>query len=353
MQEFLQIKRKEEKRPKRPENEKHLKQWEDGEPSKGSRAGESLKRWGIRLRIPLWILLGIVLLLFAVSRFLWISSGGEKAAYTAPSSPRQDVSQILEGALPESGLESETPSLSPEQYRLLSQQTGLSSIALDDLLQEGQPGIQKILQCQENRYQKVKISRNKIGIVTWEEQLCNSDGSRAQGFFFPDLKKGDILVSRNDYTLGWRHGHAGIVVDPSAGVTLESVYMGKPSCFQFVRKWEGYPSVTLLRVKDADRITKDGHRLGDLVADYAKEHMLGVPYSLFAGFPFKSFQPFKPVKTTQCAHLVWACWKHFGYDLVPDDGWAITPKQIRDSKSLNLIQAFGTSDFNNFQSPQS
>lgn len=301
--------------------------------------------WRSSIRIPLWILLGTALFLFAVSQFLWISSGGEKAAYTPPSHPRQDVTQILENALSESGSQQGAPALSSEQYRLLGQQTGLSSIAIDDLLQEGQSGIEEILQCQDNRYQKITVSCNKIGIVTWEEQLCNPDGSRACGFFFPDLKKGDILVSMNDYSLGWRHGHAGIVVDPSAGITLESVYMGEPSCFQSIKKWEGYPHVTLLRAKDADRITKDGHRLGDLVADYAEEHMAGVPYSLFAGFPFKSAKPTKPVKTTQCAHLVWACWEHFGYDLVPGNGWAVTPKQIRDSKSLNLIQAFGTSDF--------
>lgn len=313
---------------------------------KSKRQGEQNRSGGRRIGkwIPLWVLLGIVLLLFAVSRFLWISSGGEKAAYTAPLHPRQDVTQILESALSESGSQRGAPALSSEQYRLLGQQTGLSSIAIDDLLQEGQSGIEEILQCQDNRYQKVTVSCNKIGIVTWEEQLCNPDGSRAREFFFPDLKKGDILVSMNDYTLGWRHGHAGIVVDPSAGITLESVYMGEPSCFQSIKKWEGYPHVTLLRAKDADRITAKG-RLGDLVADYAEEHMAGVPYSLLAGFPFKFGKSSKPVKTTQCAHLVWACWEHFGYNLVPGNGWAVTPKQIRGSKSLNLIQAFGTSDF--------
>ena len=50
-----------------------------------------------------------------------------------------------------------------------------------------------------------------------------------------------------------------------------------------------------------------------------------------------------PVEGTQCAHLVWLAYRHFGYDLDSDGGYIVTPYDIYSSEFLELVQIYGIS----------
>ena len=69
------------------------------------------------------------------------------------------------------------------------------------------------------------------------------------------------------------------------------------------------------------------------IAEYALEEFVDVPYSLFA-FTDSS-------ASTQCAHLVWAVYRHFGYDLDSDGGAVVTPGDIFRSDLLEAVQVYG------------
>ncbi len=270
----------------------------------------------------------------------------EAEAYVAPDAPEIDLAPMLETA------EDRSEGFSQTEYRVLLDQTGLSKRAVDELMNQGDKGIARILDCQARRYAPMDVECRKSGTFTWGERLnlsqsANEAKTPESGWavFLPDLKDGDILISRNAHTLGWRHGHAALVIDAKRGRTLECVYWGEPSCVRKVSKWENYPSFGLFRLKDAERkINPEGLRdqasvrLGDAVADYAKAHMEGVNYGLLAGIPTKA--P-KELKKSQCAHLVWYSFQQFGYDLDSDGGWLVTPKDLANSDQLELVQIFG------------
>lgn len=260
----------------------------------------------------------------------------EDGAYVRPATSKIELGPLLNAGSDGSGC------LSEEDYRVLLDQTGLSKLAIDELLEQGADGIGKILGCQSRRYSPMEIECRKTGVVTWGERL---NLTQQVNSFLPDLKDGDILVSKNSHTIGWRHGHAALVVDAEKGRTLECVYWGEPSCVQKVSKWKKYPSFALYRLKDAEKQvmairSESGEkvRLGDAVANYAKEHLEGVDYGLLAGAPVKA--P-KEIKKSQCAHLVWYSFKQFGYDLDSDGSWLVTPKDLANSDQLELVQVFG------------
>ena len=76
------------------------------------------------------------------------------------------------------------------------------------------------------------------------------------------------------------------------------------------------------------------------IADYAKETLVGVDYSIFCGIFTKKYEEGKPTKS-QCAHLVWYAFKHFGIDIDSNGGAIVLPKDIANSDELELVQNFG------------
>ena len=77
------------------------------------------------------------------------------------------------------------------------------------------------------------------------------------------------------------------------------------------------------------------------IADYAKDNLVGLEYSLFAGF----FGAQEEVLTqTQCAHLVWYAYNQFGIDIDSTGGETVTPKDILKSDKLEIVQIYGNID---------
>lgn len=225
-------------------------------------------------------------------------------------------------------------------YALLYQQTGLSAPALDALAAQGRR--EELLELQKEYFSEVRISCKPNTIISREEYLVDEDGNPVKGMSIPCVEDGDILITGCSHVLGFRNGHAAIVVDAQKRMVLEAQVLGSPSVIVSLDKWERYPSFLVLRLKDADEEERAR------IAAFAKELLTGVPYHLTAGIreklpgtDIKSCDAEEPPSGTQCAHLVWYAYAHFGYDLDSNGGLFVTPDDIAGSEKLTVIQSYG------------
>ncbi len=162
-----------------------------------------------------------------------------------------------------------------------------------------------------------------MAVVLREERLA---GGRLHDL--PPLEDGDILVTPCAHTFGWRHGHAGIVVNAAEGLTVEAVSIGTRSAVSSVRHWRTYPTFTVLRLKDADPVTRRAAGL------YAQNHLVDLPYRLTSGLREK-----EPAEAAccHCAYLVWYAYRQFGYDLDGDGGHLVTVADLASSPYLEAV----------------
>ncbi len=213
-------------------------------------------------------------------------------------------------------------------YETLFFQTGLGPVTVEGLLKQGKWST--ILQTQENFFApREKHCDSLIGWFTKEDKLQMQ--SKPQ---FVDLQPGDILVTLSTHSIGWRHGHAALVLDEN--ITVESMMWGMDSACGRVENWLDYANWAVLRVKE---VTPD---LQQQVADYAESELCGVPYHLSAGFiGAKAPETDAPYFGVHCAYLVWYVWNHFGYDLDSDGGRLVTASDLLHSDLLEVVQLYG------------
>lgn len=236
-----------------------------------------------------------------------------------PETARISIEEILE-----------KKSLADGDYQVLSEQTGLSEEALRFLEENGRR--KEISELQEAYFGEVSIVCEPNSIVSREEYVVDKQGNPSKGTSIPYVEEGDILITCCSHVLGWRNGHAGIVVDAGRRLVLEAQVLGSPSVLTSLDRWEEYPSFLVLRLKGADRAEREA------IAEFALANLLGLPYRLTAGFFDRDGEL---PHGTQCAHLVWYAYQRFGYDLDSDGGFLVTPKDISDSEELIIIQKFG------------
>ena len=168
-----------------------------------------------------------------------------------------------------------------------------------------------------------------FGWFTREDRLASGKGPE-----FVDLQPGDILLTLSTHSLGWRHGHAALVIDEDT--TLECALLGTDSCYGDTVYWRGLSQYCVLRVKDVTP------QLQQDVVTYACEELCGVPYHLTAGFiGSKAPEPDSAYFGLQCSYLVWYAWNHFGYDLDGDGGRLVTSTDILQSDLLEVVQVWG------------
>jgi len=225
-------------------------------------------------------------------------------------------------------------SLTDEDYHTIFLQTGLGRPAVDKLLSEHAGLAERIRvfeRYQENFFSSGSYECRLSAWIVHDERIRDKDGKLRKGFEIPDIRNGDIFITKATHSLGWRHGHAAIVTDAEKRETLEAILLGNPSVFQKVEKWQTYPSFIHLRLKDENADTEG-------IAEFAKANLLDIPYGLLTGIPEK--EP-DTVKKTQCSHVVWYPYKRFGYDLDSDGTWLVTPKDIANSDLLEVIQVYG------------
>ncbi|MFA7550147.1 MAG: hypothetical protein WCZ68_05360, partial [Sedimentibacter sp.] len=167
------------------------------------------------------------------------------------------------------------------------------------------------------------------------ESIVDEEGKLMYGFDLAPYENGYVLISKGTHSLGWRHGHAGIVTDAENQETLEAVLLGKDSMLQDINKWRIFPSFMMLKLKDTS--LKDL----DEISEFAKNNLLDIPYGLTVGLTSKKNPDPNNIKTTQCAHIVWYPFMQFGYDIDSDGTWLVTPKDIANSELFEIVQIYG------------
>lgn len=228
--------------------------------------------------------------------------------------------------------------LSDADYRLLLCQTGLGRPAVDRLLAAGETGKATLLTIQEQFFAPAEVDcAPMLGWYTREDRLKTADGEVVYAPYLADLQPGDIILTLSTHSLGWRHGHAGLVVETDQGIqTLECVVLGSNSTIMGVGAWRRYSNYAVLRVKGLDADERKA------CADYALSHLLDIPYHLSAGFigP-KAPDPDSFYFGLHCSYLVWYAWNAMGYDLDSDGGRLATTYDLLHSDRLELVQIYG------------
>ncbi len=214
-------------------------------------------------------------------------------------------------------------------YETIFFQTGLGRPAVDKLLEKGD--FETILDMQKSFFNIREIECTPVlGWFTREERLV----PEARRYSFVDLQPGDVLVTLSTHTGGWSHGHAGLVIDEDT--TLECRVLGTDSGYGSISNWKDYSNVAVLRVKGASEEQRQA------VADYAKETLVGVPYSVLSGFigdkaPDEECWYFG----LHCSYLVWYAWQEMGYDLDSNGGRLVTSYDLLYSDKLEIVQIYG------------
>ena len=253
----------------------------------------------------------ILLMMIAFIYWNWINEAME-STHIMPKVERANIQPILMGR-----------TVNNEQLQILAEQTGVNEKIIGDILENGE--YQKIVELQEAYFASVLTESVKTTPLTICEYVINGDGKRAKGTRLVDIQTGDILVTKNSRFLGWRNGHAGLVVDAKEGLILEAVMLGTNTKLCDVKGWEVYPSFLVLRLKEEYRKYYSVQK----AVDYAMEYMVDIPYYLFADL--------LDDKGTYCAHLVWYAYQKIGIDLDSDGGFLVTPYDLQNSPYLEVV----------------
>ena len=220
------------------------------------------------------------------------------------------------------------PRCSEGDYRTLFLQTGLSRTAIDELRAATSDFKGEVLAYQELFFLDTKWSCSRISPITMEERIETP-------VRLAPLHDGDILITCCSHTFGWRNGHAALVTDADAGLTLEAGALGKPSREKSLEGWLTYPSFLVLRVRG---ITDEQAKA---VVRYAKDCLTGIPYDLTVGIVKPKFYPGEKVAGTYCSHLIWQAYMRSGIDLDANGGVLVTPADLAESPLLETVQLYG------------
>ena len=241
-----------------------------------------------------------------------------------PQEPRENLTALLE-----------QPTLSQKDYDRIYRQTGLSPAAVRELLDRGEPGRQQILETQKGLYETPEATCVSLigGRFTCEDLLLDEEGERVRSVPLAPLRPGDLLLSFSTHTLGWRHGHAGLVLGPDR--VLEAVQIGSDSYQTKADHWRSYSNFLVLRVKDTAR------KVGEEVAHFARRVLDKVPYSLLCGITTPKGAPVEETSGVHCAYLPWYAWQEAGVDLDANGGRIVTVADLARSPELEVVQVYG------------
>lgn len=176
----------------------------------------------------------------------------------------------------------------------------------------------------------IKIMDFPINPITLEEHCVNQAQEVIACHQLSHLQTGDILVSKSSHTLLFRHGHAGLVIDADEGLVLEARGYGAPSMLLPLSEWNYFPTVKVLRLKDADE------ELIQKVVETATTRYLDLPYNIFATKGNST--------STHCSDIVWKVFNELGYDLDGNGGAFVTPQDLVTSPCLYEVISYGFSD---------
>lgn len=285
-----------------------------------------------------------VVVIVAILAFLTLDNWTKEAVKTAhmiPDTPKISIENIVK-----------QNNLSNQEVQIVSEQTGVNATAVEILLEQKQG--QKLLELQEAYYKPISIATVRTTPLTVCEYVVDKKGNFTKGTSIVNLQDGDILITKNSRFLGWRNGHAGLVVDAEKGLVLEAVMLGTNTKLCSVKGWEKYASFLVLRLKDEYQSAYEIEK----VVSFAEQNLLDIPYQLHAGLWDKITGFFERGHTnmqekqvseiaeaalsgTHCAHVIWYAYQQMGIDLDSDGGLLVTPYDIQNSPYLEIIQSYG------------
>jgi hypothetical protein len=230
-----------------------------------------------------------------------------------PDYEKQDIRGILS-----------KPTLSDEDYEILYAQTGLTKIGVDSTL--ATYGKSRILRIQDFYFQEHEMEVNHFNPFTYLEVIDEKAT-------FCAVQEGDIIMSSTTYVSWFRYGHAALIVSTD-GETVESTSPGSISEINHINAFARLANFVILRPK-IDVETKKQ------VAQYARDNLVGLPYRMMTGIFTKKYKDGEAPKYTQCAHIVWSAYKHFGIDLDSTGGRVVKPQDMYLSDEVEIVQIFG------------
>ena len=256
----------------------------------------------------------ILILIFAVLVALWCVSCA-KGAYFEPKWEKKDISLVLE-----------KESLDKDDYALLKEQTGLSESGIDSLIELGRK--EEIYDFQKQYFAPCEYETEYLfaPIVAYEEK----QGERIK---IVPLEEGDVLVSLTTHSLGFRHGHAGLVLNEDTGQTLEHMVIGELSGYSNANTWGDYTTFAVLRYTDKKTAQK--------AVEYAKENLVGVAYNPLAGIIDKDKSDDESIDWSHCSHLVWQAYFAVGADIDGNGGILVLPKDFLKCDDFEVVQIYG------------
>ncbi|WP_083258876.1 hypothetical protein [Cellulosilyticum sp. I15G10I2] len=250
---------------------------------------------------------------------LLISSNIAKSeGYFTPDYQKIDLMPILTKSM-----------LLENDYQIIYDQTGIAKPIVEEL--KDMPDFQeKMLIFQQNYFTALTIASENFTPVTQQDYVANEKKEAIAGFEIAPYHNGYIFLTKSTYTMNWRHGHAGIVIDAKRGKLLEAVNPGSRSLEQDASKWRYYPTFKMMRLKDTPQTQLDE------IARYASSVLRDLPYNIFAD-KNQGENPYE----THCSLLVWQAFKPFGFDIDASDGLLVSPEDIANSPLLETLQIFG------------
>ena len=256
----------------------------------------------------------------------------ERTAHTTPSYQRADIAAIAD----------KSGKWTDEEIRFLYRQTGLGKSALlkmkSEVVYENNefvPLSARLKDFQEALYYEGETEHELVADISKRDLM--------KGFSAPvaPLEEGDIMINSSTHTLGFRNGHAALVLD-TEGTVLESFELGRDSSVSINgHLWFAESSnFMILRLKDPDTGEIADKDVRTEIARKAKAQLKGIPYSIVTGIFTKKAQGTSP-KATHCSHLVWQAFKNAGYDIDSNGGLIVTPQDISRSPLLEVVQVYG------------
>lgn len=207
-------------------------------------------------------------------------------------------------------------------------QTGLAHTAVNKLID--QDAFNVALELQDAIFEPAETKCSSLFDWFTREDRRESD----ERIRLVDLQPGDILLTFSTHSVGWRHGHAGLVLDEDA--VLESVAIGQSSAVVRPDHWTTYSDFVVLRVKEIDETTQKE------VVSYARENLCGVSYRILSGWiGEKAPETDEAWFGAHCSYLIWYAWNRFGYDLDSDGGRLVSCADILNSELVEVVQVYG------------
>ena len=117
--------------------------------------------------------------------------------------------------------------LTTEDYEIVMSQTGLGKSAFDSLVFKGR--MDKIEDYREYYLLDKEFYCYREGVFACHESIKDSNDEFIDNPPFADIRNGDIIVTLSIHSLGWRHGHAAIVVDAEKGLCIQANMVGEKS----------------------------------------------------------------------------------------------------------------------------